>query len=294
MVKKGLRYMYAVMGSTAMLVSMTAPVYADTPGQDTPHKEEITTLQVQYQPITLDERRSLGMDDFVQEKITRDIASSLIKDTKKSTTSVSVPDPNTDPDTITDKGTSDTVRRAQEALKNIDAYITQQKAAEQQAQQNVQQGTTVYADSGKLPPVLQEQFGVTSNGSSSHSMVIPADVDGTSIKKLLEAAQTQLGVPYVWGGTSPGKGLDCSGFVQWAYSQIGVSLPRVTYQQVQQGKQVSLNDLKPGDLLFPADTSHVSMYIGNGNVIHAPQTGDVVKITPVQYMSVAQARRIVE
>lgn len=111
-------------------------------------------------------------------------------------------------------------------------------------------------------------------------------------EKAVEYAKTQLGVPYVWGGTSPNVGLDCSGFTQYAYSMAGVSIPRVTYDQVNIGTEVSINDIKPGDLVFPADVEHVQMYIGNNQVIHAPQTGDVVKIAPLGSMPVNKVVRV--
>ena len=278
----------AVMCTTAPIATADP---ASTPGAEA--KEEITTLSVQYQPISVEERKSLGMEDFVQEKMARDTALQLLE--KNTTTHVPTP---AAPAADADDTTRDSVARAKNAMNAIDQYIAEQNRIREHNRvvASTSGNTTVYAAEDNLPPRLREQFGsiVGSSGSSGVGFTIPDDVDGTAVKKLLEAAQTQLGVPYVWGGTTPNVGLDCSGFTQWAYSQIGVSLPRVTYQQVTQGKQVSLNDLKPGDLLFPADTSHVSMYIGNGNVIHAPQTGDVVKVTPVQYMSVAQARRIIE
>lgn len=105
--------------------------------------------------------------------------------------------------------------------------------------------------------------------------------NATQVEKLIASAKTQLNVPYLWGGTSPGVGLDCSGLTQWAYSQIGVSLPRTTYDQINVGTPIyNQSDLMPGDLVFP-HIGHVGIYIGDGQMIHAPQTGDVVKIAPV-------------
>lgn len=102
-------------------------------------------------------------------------------------------------------------------------------------------------------------------------------------------AETFLGTPYVWGGTST-SGFDCSGFVQYVYSHFGVSIPRTSEDQFGYGTPVSQSQLQPGDLVFfEPDGSglpgHVAMYIGGGDIIQAPQTGDVVKITPLSYMS---------
>jgi cell wall-associated NlpC family hydrolase len=91
-------------------------------------------------------------------------------------------------------------------------------------------------------------------------------------------AMRYLGVPYVWGGASP-RGFDCSGLVMYVFAQIGVSLPHSSYSQFGMGIPVTLSELQPGDLVFFAGASHVGIYIGGGQFIHAPHTGDVVKIS---------------
>lgn len=98
--------------------------------------------------------------------------------------------------------------------------------------------------------------------------------------RAIEAARTQLGVPYVWGGETPGHGFDCSGLIQWAFGVGGVSLPRTTYQQVLVGAPVTQDRLAPGDLVFP-DLGHVQIYVGGGQVIEAPHTGSVVQQVPM-------------
>ena len=85
-------------------------------------------------------------------------------------------------------------------------------------------------------------------------------------------------MPYQWGGASP-SGFDCSGLVMYVFAQIGVSLPHSSYAQFGMGSPVSLSQLQPGDLVFFAGASHVGIYIGGGQFIHAPHTGDVVKIS---------------
>ena len=91
-------------------------------------------------------------------------------------------------------------------------------------------------------------------------------------------AMRYLGTPYVWGGASPG-GFDCSGLVAYVYAQVGVSLPHYTGAQWNVGVAVSRSDLQPGDLVFFDGLGHVGIYIGGGEFIHAPHTGDVVKIS---------------
>jgi cell wall-associated NlpC family hydrolase len=91
-------------------------------------------------------------------------------------------------------------------------------------------------------------------------------------------AMQYLGVPYVWGGASP-SGFDCSGFVMFVYAQMGISLPHLAAAQFNYGTPISSDQLEPGDLVFFDGLGHVGIYIGGGQFIHAPHTGDVVKIS---------------
>ena len=92
-------------------------------------------------------------------------------------------------------------------------------------------------------------------------------------------AMRYLGIPYRWGGASPSTGFDCSGFTMYVFAQIGVSLPHYTGSQYQMGSPVSRDQLQAGDLVFFNGLGHMGIYIGGGNFIHAPHTGDVVKIS---------------
>jgi cell wall-associated NlpC family hydrolase len=93
-------------------------------------------------------------------------------------------------------------------------------------------------------------------------------------------AMQYLGTPYVWGGASPG-GFDCSGFVMYVFGQVGVSLPHNAAAQYGYGMPVSQDQLQPGDLVFFNGLGHVGIYIGGGQFIHSPHTGDVVKISSI-------------
>ena len=97
-------------------------------------------------------------------------------------------------------------------------------------------------------------------------------------------AKEYLGTPYQWGGATPETNFDCSGLMQWSYKQVGIDIPRVTYDQVNVGEQIAaVDDLEAGDMVFFKDASgdmhHVGMYIGEHKFIHAPHTGDVVKVS---------------
>ncbi|MGO8872076.1 MAG: C40 family peptidase [Acidimicrobiales bacterium] len=100
----------------------------------------------------------------------------------------------------------------------------------------------------------------------------------------VQAAESQLGVPYVWGGETPGVGFDCSGLVQWSYAQAGIGLPRTSGAQYEATVHIPLADIEPGDLLFygPDGSEHVAMYVGGGSMIEAPYTGATVHITGVR------------
>jgi peptidoglycan DL-endopeptidase CwlO len=105
-------------------------------------------------------------------------------------------------------------------------------------------------------------------------------------------AMQYLGTPYVWAGASPG-GFDCSGLVAYVYAQVGVSLPHNAAAQYGYGTPVAYSDLQPGDLVFFSGLGHVGIYIGGGQFIHAPHTGDVVKISSLsEHGGYVGARRL--
>ncbi|RZB20886.1 hypothetical protein StrepF001_07540 [Streptomyces sp. F001] len=105
------------------------------------------------------------------------------------------------------------------------------------------------------------------------------------------AAMSALGRPYVWGANGP-SGFDCSGLMQWSYAQAGVALPRTSQAQRAAGRQVPLSEARPGDLVtYRSDASHVAMYMGNGQVIHAPYPGAPVRYDPVGMMPVSAVTR---
>lgn len=107
----------------------------------------------------------------------------------------------------------------------------------------------------------------------------------------ISAAKSQLGKPYVFGTNGPNT-FDCSGLTQWAWAKAGVSMSHYTVSQYNEFPHVPLNALQPGDLVFfKIDLGHMGMYIGGGMVIHAPQTGDVVKISPLSNFNVVGASR---
>ncbi len=144
------------------------------------------------------------------------------------------------------------------------------------------------------------------NGTPVAVVTPAATQTATGLEKgqqVVTTAKKYLGVPYVYGGASP-QGFDCSGLVQYVFKELGVSLNRVAADQTAHGTPVTKDQLCPGDIVFFHNTSkydtinHVGIYVGDGNFIHAPQTGDVVKITTMDSGYYARtfvaARRIFE
>jgi cell wall-associated NlpC family hydrolase len=121
---------------------------------------------------------------------------------------------------------------------------------------------------------------------------IPAVGGSGRAVQALRFALGKLGSPYVWGASGPSS-FDCSGLTMWAYKQVGINLPHYTGSQWNAGMHVSRSQLEPGDLIFfYSDMHHMGMYIGGGRMVHAPHTGDVVKIAPIDGRPFAGAVRV--
>jgi cell wall-associated NlpC family hydrolase len=122
-------------------------------------------------------------------------------------------------------------------------------------------------------------------GSVDRAGDLPGTAPGgsTAEQRVVDEAKKYLGVPYLWGGTDPDKGLDCSGLVQLVYRNNGIELPRVSYQQATAGRPVaSMAEARPGDILaFNSPVDHVGIYLGNGKMLEAPRTGLNVRIIDV-------------
>jgi len=91
-------------------------------------------------------------------------------------------------------------------------------------------------------------------------------------------ALREVGVPYRWGGSSPGSGFDCSGLVYWTYQRLGIALPHSSYALAGKGRPIPSSRLRPGDLLFFWGFGHVGLYIGHGRMVHAPHAGERVQV----------------
>jgi peptidoglycan DL-endopeptidase CwlO len=137
---------------------------------------------------------------------------------------------------------------------------------------------------------MTQAMGIFDQTGSYPNVVLP---EATTVGTVaLRAALTRRGDPYVWGAAGPEE-FDCSGLVVWAFAQEGISLPHYTGSLWDSGMHVSENDLEPGDLVFFfADMSHVGIYIGNGLMVDAPSTGQVVQVQEVFWDAYVGAVRI--
>jgi cell wall-associated NlpC family hydrolase len=178
----------------------------------------------------------------------------------------------------------DEIARLEEVERRRQAELRRQAAAELARQQRVAAEARARAEDAGA--------GSTSQASSGGASVFDADPipevetlepaplpDASKGAQVVAIAMQYLGIPYKWGGASPATGFDCSGLTMYVFAQVGVSLPHYAAAQYGMGVPVSKGQLQPGDLVFFRGLGHMGMYIGGGNFIHAPRTGDVVKIS---------------
>jgi cell wall-associated NlpC family hydrolase len=186
---------------------------------------------------------------------------------------------------------ADRIAERKRLLASIRDEITKLKAAEHERQLAI--ANEARARLANNPPFSQTAANTVGvSGQTPESSVPPPARYGG----VVAIAMRYLGVPYKWGGASPSTGFDCSGFTMYVYAQVGVSLPHYTGSQWAMGVPVSRDQLEPGDLVFFDGLGHEGIYIGNNQFIHAPHTGDVVKISSITGWYAATymgARRIV-
>ena len=168
---------------------------------------------------------------------------------------------------------------AQAAQAAAQAAEAARLATKQTAQNTIGQVTTTTTTAAPATTITGTQAPASGTPSS------PGPAAGGGVGQIaVNAAQSQRGVPYVWGGASPGYGFDCSGLTMWAWDQAGVSLAHGATEQYYEIQHVSMSDLQPGDLIFYGNSYvlyHVVMYIGGGMVVQAEETGTNVMDTPI-------------
>lgn len=186
-----------------------------------------------------------------------------------------------------EKAAADAARQAKlraEARARIAAQeraLKAQQAAAAEAAARAKAATTPTTTTAAPPPTTTAPPPppVAPATTTTTAQPVPTIPAGPGHPEAATIALRYLGIPYLWGGASPATGFDCSGLVMYVYAQLGISLPHYAAAQYQLGTPVDRSQLEPGDLVFFDALNHVGIYIGNGQFVHAPQTGDVVKIT---------------
>jgi len=166
----------------------------------------------------------------------------------------------------------------------IQTLVAQQQAAAAAAAAQAAQAKVVAAQQAQASARTAVASSSGSGGGGGISVNLsPPPPTSSGAAGAVQAAQGEIGVPYVWGGTTP-AGFDCSGLVMWAYAQVGISLPHYSGAQYDDTTHIPLGDIAPGDLLFygPGGDDHVAMYIGGGMMVEAPYTGASVWDTPMR------------
>lgn len=193
---------------------------------------------------------------------------------------------------------------ATSGIAGMDALISREQARELgMPEGNALVISATDADLFELHEALEEALGDAAQLQLIADAPEPLDegdaVPPTVVEQVIANAETQLGVPYVWGGTTPNVGFDCSGLLQWAFDEAGVTIPRVTHDQWNAGDKVEWDDLERGDLLFwrsdptaPDYISHVAIFLGDGQMLEAPRTGLDVHVTSVRTDNYAGAVRV--
>jgi len=174
---------------------------------------------------------------------------------------------------------------------SIRSDIVRMKAAEAQRQAELaQQARARAAAAAQAPAPIVSTSASAAPATTPSPVAAPSGGGGNST--VVDIAMRYLGIPYIYAGADP-SGFDCSGFTMYVYAQVGISLPHNAAAQFGMGTPVSYDQLQPGDLVFFYGLGHVGMYIGGGNFIHSPHTGDVVKISPLagHYASVFDGAR---
>jgi cell wall-associated NlpC family hydrolase len=173
--------------------------------------------------------------------------------------------------------------RAQRAVDDARAAYTQIGVRKKEAEVRIDQAEKLLA---RLDPA--EKARRTKDEGGPLGVVL----GGSKGALALKAAITRIQRPYVWGATGPNS-FDCSGLMYWAFKRVGITLPRSSTAQAKVGRPVARSDLQPGDMVFfYTPVHHVGFYAGNGKVLNAVQTGDVVRYTDLSRMHYNSARRI--
>lgn len=185
--------------------------------------------------------------------------------------------------------------------KDLEIVLLEQEKEKQYLQKELDENVEILEQVKKTEELAEEKNSINQekvlNNLEKNSNLTNPLVEKNGIneqgQQIIAFTKEYLGVPYVWGGTTP-NGFDCSGLMQWVFAHNGIQIPRVSQDQQQFAEKIPIEDIRPGDLVFWGSPAyHVGLYIGEGYYIHAPQPGDVVKITHNSYYPFESAGRVI-
>ena len=187
-----------------------------------------------------------------------------------------------------------TIAEQNQLLASVEDEIAEMRAEEQRRQAALAEQARARAQAAEAAALAQPDIQQTYEPQSWTEPAFDPNLPAPRYAHVVGIALQYLGVPYVWGGSSPSTGFDCSGFIMYVFAQVGVSLPHHAASQYNYGTPVPFEQIAAGDLVFFSGLGHAGIAIGGGQFVHAPHTGDVVKISSLseRWGSFVGARRL--
>ncbi|MBN1055645.1 glycoside hydrolase [Clostridium botulinum] len=187
-------------------------------------------------------------------------------------------------------------KNAEQNLNDMQKKIEKENEELQKNKDEIEKNIKELEDQKKqLVDYVQENSDILIDSTSSIIPITLSSDISEEARAIIKEAQKYLGIPYLWGGTTP-DGFDCSGLMQYVFNSQGIEIPRVSQDQQSFAEPINLSELKPGDLVFnkPSNSTHVGLYIGDDKYLHAPHTGDVVKISTLSTSNMKYAGRVLK
>ncbi|WP_252214493.1 C40 family peptidase [Clostridium sp. VAP41] len=187
-------------------------------------------------------------------------------------------------------------KNAEQDLNDMQKKIEKENEELQKNKDEIEKNIKELEDQKKqLVDYVQENSDILIDSTSSIIPITLSSDISDEARAIIKEAQKYLGIPYLWGGTTP-DGFDCSGLMQYVFNSQGIEIPRVSQDQQSFAEPINLSELKPGDLVFnkPSNSTHVGLYIGDDKYLHAPHTGDVVKISTLSTSNMKYAGRVLK
>ncbi len=187
-------------------------------------------------------------------------------------------------------------KNAEQKLNDMQKKIEKENEELQKNKDEIEKNIKELEDQKKqLVDYVQENSDILIDSTSSIIPITLSSDISEEARAIIKEAQKYLGIPYLWGGTTP-EGFDCSGLMQYVFNSQGIEIPRVSQDQQSFAEPINLSELKPGDLVFnkSSNSTHVGLYIGDDKYLHAPHTGDVVKISTLSTSNMKYAGRVLK